>query len=157
VLEIADLMEALGLKRNAVYNRLEIIGPLLEEIGHLKRGANNRVLVTGEGLNLMRVLEDKHAAGVTLQAAVSDIRREMGRGPDRPPEVEDRLLRRVNALELDVATLRSSQRSIEDRVDKIELRLAPEERMLPRLIHRLFPRREPEGGRGTDQNGGEPA
>lgn len=65
---IGMLRRALGLSSdNQVRNRLEAIKDLLSD--YTRRGPNNQILLSEEGLGLVRRLQEYHEAGLTLTEA----------------------------------------------------------------------------------------
>jgi len=70
---IPALKNALGLATaNQVRNRIEAIRDLLEP--HMRRGPNNQILVTDEGLAWLRRLQALHDSGLTMEEASEVIR-----------------------------------------------------------------------------------
>ena len=70
---INDLKKLLGLSTaNQVRNRIEAIKDLLT--GELRRGPNNQILVTAEGLALLRRLQDLYDSGLTITQASEVLR-----------------------------------------------------------------------------------
>ena len=70
---INDLKKLLGLSTaNQVRNRIEAIKDLLT--GELRRGPNNQILVTAEGLALLRRLQDLYDGGLTITQASEVLR-----------------------------------------------------------------------------------
>jgi len=137
VLQISELQTALGLSsKSALYNRIQALKPLLIEKDWLRRGANNRVLITSEGVQLFRKLEDLHATGRTLSEAVRQLRIELD-GEEEPKEPrEEPELHRLRTLEDTVADLVT-------RVGALEVTVQPETRTLgvPSFLRRLLPAR----------------
>ena len=140
MLEIVDLINALGLSRAAVYNRLEVLKAVLADQNALRRGANNRVLVTAEGLQLLRALEDKHSAGMSLADAASQIRDDLG----MEAVGMDDSTRRIRDLEIAQIHMRNTLDDLESRLGLLELKIEPEARMIERrsasLLRRAFRR-----------------
>lgn len=65
---IGMLRRTLGLSSdNQVRNRLEAIKDLLSD--HTRRGPNNQIFLTEEGLGLVRRLQEYHESGLTLTEA----------------------------------------------------------------------------------------
>jgi hypothetical protein len=70
---ITSLRRALGLTTaNQVRNRIEAVRDVLEP--HLRRGPNNQILVTDEGLAVLRQLQELYDAGLRMNEA-SDVLR----------------------------------------------------------------------------------
>ncbi len=70
---ISDLRKALGLSTtNQVRNRIEAIKDILSE--YLRRGPNNQILITDDGVALLRRLQDLYDSGLTMTEA-SDVLR----------------------------------------------------------------------------------
>jgi hypothetical protein len=68
---ISDLRKALGLSTtNQVRNRIEAIKDILSE--YLRRGPNNQILITDDGVALLRRLQDLYDSGLTITEA-SDV------------------------------------------------------------------------------------
>jgi hypothetical protein len=127
---IASLRKALALTTtNQVRNRIEAVRDVLES--HLRRGPNNQILVTDDGLALLRQLQELYDSGLTMTEASDVVRTRMlpstlpqpaaegGFVQDRTTPVdEQRDL--VRALQDQVTFLRS-------RVADLEGRLTPSE------------------------------
>jgi len=65
---ISTLRKELGLTTtNQVRNRIEAVKDLLH--AHIRRGPNNQILVTDEGLELLRRLQELHDSGLTIGEA----------------------------------------------------------------------------------------
>ena len=127
---ISDLRKALGLATdNQVRNRIEAIKDLL--YSHLRRGPNNQILVDGEGLTLLRQLQDLHDSGLTMteassimrtSASISDVTR-ISVSPGLP-----RNQQKQDEGEEVIATLRDEIAFLRNRVSYLEECLAEEKR-----------------------------
>jgi hypothetical protein len=70
---ITSLRKSLGLSTtNQVRNRIEAVRDVLEP--HLRRGPNNQILLTDEGLALLRQLQELYDSGLRMNEA-SDVLR----------------------------------------------------------------------------------
>ena len=70
---IANLRRALGLQTaNQVRNRIDAIKDVLAD--HLRRGPNNQILLTDDGLETLRQLQELYDSGLTMTEA-SDVLR----------------------------------------------------------------------------------
>ena len=70
---IASLRRALGLQTtNQVRNRIDAIKDVLAD--HLRRGPNNQILLTDDGLETLRQLQELYDSGLTITEA-SDVLR----------------------------------------------------------------------------------
>ncbi len=70
---ISDLRKALGLSTtNQVRNRIEAIKDILSE--YLRRGPNNQILITDDGVALLRRLQDLYDSGLTITEASEVLR-----------------------------------------------------------------------------------
>jgi len=70
---IADLRKSLGLSTtNQVRNRIDAVKDLLTD--HLRRGPNNQILLTDDGVAVLRRLQDLYDSGLTISEA-SDVLR----------------------------------------------------------------------------------
>ena len=70
---ISDLRKALGLSTtNQVRNRIEAIKDILSE--YLRRGPNNQILITDDGVALLRRLQDLYDSGLTMTEASEILR-----------------------------------------------------------------------------------
>jgi len=70
---ITSLRKALGLSTtNQVRNRIDAVKDVLAD--HLRRGPNNQILLTDEGLQLLRKLQELYDSGLTM-AEASDVLR----------------------------------------------------------------------------------
>lgn len=70
---ISSLRKSLGLATaNQVRNRVEAVRDVLEP--HLRRGPNNQILLTDEGLALLRQLQELYDSGLRMAEASDVIR-----------------------------------------------------------------------------------
>jgi len=74
---ISDLRKLLGLETaNQVRNRISAIRGILSSC--LRHGPNNQILITKEGLGLLRQLQELYDSGLTLHEASDVIRHSTG-------------------------------------------------------------------------------
>lgn len=74
---ISDLRKLLGLETaNQVRNRISAIRGILSSC--LRHGPNNQILITKEGLGLLRQLQELYDSGLTLHEASDVIRHSAG-------------------------------------------------------------------------------
>lgn len=79
---VPELVTLVGLStENQVRNRIEAIRDLL--LGSLRRGPNNQILVTEEGLRLLRDLQALCETGHTLTEAANLLRYKMQQDEDK--------------------------------------------------------------------------
>jgi hypothetical protein len=72
---ITSLRKSLGLSTtNQVRNRIEAVRDILEP--HLRRGPNNQILLTDDGLGFLRQLQELYDSGLRMNEA-SDVLRAM--------------------------------------------------------------------------------
>ncbi|MEA1871585.1 MAG: hypothetical protein U9N00_05275 [Candidatus Bipolaricaulota bacterium] len=77
---ISDLRKALGLSTtNQVRNRIEAIKDILSE--YLRRGPNNQILITDDGVALLRRLQDLYDSGLTMTEASEILRSNADKKP----------------------------------------------------------------------------
>jgi hypothetical protein len=77
---ISDLRKALGLSTtNQVRNRIEAIKDILSE--YLRRGPNNQILITDDGVALLRRLQDLYDSGLTMAEASEILRNNANKKP----------------------------------------------------------------------------
>jgi len=70
---INDIKKILGLSTtNQVRNRIEAVKPLLA--GELRRGPNNQILITDEGLGILKRLQELYDSGLTIAQASEVLR-----------------------------------------------------------------------------------
>ncbi len=70
---INDIKRLLGLSTtNQVRNRIEAVKSLLA--GELRRGPNNQILITDEGLGILKRLQDLYDSGLTIAQASEILR-----------------------------------------------------------------------------------
>ena len=70
---VNSLRTTLGLtSANQVRNRIEAIKDLL--LPHIRRGPNNQILLTDDGADLLRRLQELHDSGLTMTEASSIVR-----------------------------------------------------------------------------------
>ncbi len=135
---VREIVSLLGLStENQVRNRIEAIRDLL--LPHLRRGPNNQLLLTEEGLRLLRELHVLCETGHTLKEAANILRfreeqknhaaetafRESGQKPvkeEKGPEEGWRLLLEHLAQEV---------RDLSERVRLLEARVLSKEAQMP--------------------------
>jgi hypothetical protein len=77
---ISDLRKALGLSTtNQVRNRIEAIKDILSE--YLRRGPNNQILITDDGVALLRRLQELYDSGLTMTEASEILRSNASKKP----------------------------------------------------------------------------
>jgi hypothetical protein len=77
---ISDLRKALGLSTtNQVRNRIEAIKDILSE--YLRRGPNNQILITDDGVALLRRLQELYDSGLTMTEASEILRSNANKKP----------------------------------------------------------------------------
>lgn len=77
---ISDLRKLLGLETaNQVRNRISAIRDILSS--YLRHGPNNQILITKEGLGLLRQLQQLYDTGLTLHEASDVIQQSRGLNP----------------------------------------------------------------------------
>jgi len=77
---ISDLRKALGLSTtNQVRNRIEAIKDILSE--YLRRGPNNQILITDDGVALLRRLQELYDSGLTMTEASEILRSNADKKP----------------------------------------------------------------------------
>lgn len=70
---INDIKKMLGLSTtNQVRNRIEAVKSLLA--GELRRGPNNQILITDEGVGILKRLQDLYDSGLTIAQASEILR-----------------------------------------------------------------------------------
>jgi hypothetical protein len=70
---ISSLRKALGLTTtNQVRNRVEAVRDVLEP--HLRRGPNNQILVSDDGLSVLRQVQELYDSGLTMTEASDVVR-----------------------------------------------------------------------------------
>lgn len=128
---IVDLMHSINTLRkelglattNQVRNRIEAIKDLLHP--HTRRGPNNQILLTDEGLDLLRRLQELYDSGLTISEASGVMRADSLSKPHtkipvssglpsygaKPPKTPERQI-----LGNDIATLREAILSLESLV-----------------------------------------
>jgi DNA-binding transcriptional MerR regulator len=116
--DLKEAAELLGLSPRQVRRRIEETRPLIAP--YLRRGAQNRIILTSDAIQILRAIEDRRKAGRTLAEAMQEIAdsiRANASGdlrPDRPldpPEnaanevLVKELRERIAFLEAEVARL----------------------------------------------------
>ena len=77
---ISDLRKVLGLSTtNQVRNRIEAIKDILSE--YLRRGPNNQILITDDGVALLRRLQELYDNGLTMTEASEVLRSNTNKKP----------------------------------------------------------------------------
>ncbi len=126
-----SLRKALALSTtNQVRNRIQAIRDVLE--AHLRRGPNNQILLTDDGLALLRQLQELYDSGLTMTEA-SDVLRETSHVAiisDRhvsPGLVQHEVRPSDNAA--------ATQRAMQDEISFLRARLVELEGTLPCSPH----------------------
>lgn len=107
--DLDEIRQALGLVSiPAARDRVKVMRSVLEQKGWLRRGRNNELLVTAEGLQVLKRLEEIHQTGVPLREAVKRVMEELGIARDEVAALKakvEELRRRLNGLEPRLAEL----------------------------------------------------
>jgi hypothetical protein len=125
---ISDLRKLLGLETaNQVRNRISAIRGILSSC--LRHGPNNQILITKEGLGLLRQLQELYDSGLTLHEASDVIRHSTGvnaiTAADTPSRSAQNPVNREQQNQL-VAVLRDEIAFLRKRVALLEeVNLAP--------------------------------
>jgi len=130
---INDLREQLGLlTAHQVRNRIDAIRSILTE--HLRRGPNNQLLVSPEGLDALRRLQELHEGGLTLSEA-SSVMREYAYKDGRRSCPVSRETQRTRAASPAPGILDAPQRtelvSLEERIARLEAQAEPRNAPVP--------------------------
>jgi len=111
---IEQAAKALGLTERQVYRRISGVRPVLTD--HIRKGENNKLLLDGSAIEILRKVEDHRKAGLTVSQAMERIRDSIsgkqpensGKPAENAPEMPEawRLLlaekdKRIHALEED--------------------------------------------------------
>jgi len=139
-LSIDDLTTSLGLSRAAVWNRINLLREVLEEKKCFRRGPNNAIMLTGEGLQLLRVMQDRISEGLTMKQAVEEIKRELGFVSKKEAR-RDPLAMKLEMVRRQVTAVEEKVNDLDRRVDALEAREFPEGRMLPARVLGWFRKR----------------
>jgi hypothetical protein len=125
---ITGLRKALGLSTaNQVRNRIEAVRDLLEP--HLRRGPNNQILLTDEGLAIVRQLQELYDSGLRMNEASDVMRASSVSLPRSPQGASPRFVQHqampdqarassVRALEDEVAFLRGRVVTLEAQISR---------------------------------------
>ena len=82
---IEQAAQSLGLSSRQLYRRISSVRPVLS--GYLRRGENNRLLLDGSALKILRAVEDYRRTGDTVDQAVERIQQSIdGKGPENGGE-----------------------------------------------------------------------
>jgi len=129
---VNSLRTTLGLtSANQVRNRIEAIKDLL--LPHIRRGPNNQILLTDDGADLLRRLQELHDSGLTMTEASSIVRASIHKEIDSTIPVSR--TRAQNGTKPDgTAALLTAMRE----------ELAVLRRQIASLERRLSPRSEPD-------------
>jgi len=68
--------EALGLSERQVYRRISDARPVLS--GHVRKGENNKLLLDGSAVEILRAVEDCRKTGLTVSQSIARIRDSIG-------------------------------------------------------------------------------
>jgi len=131
---ITTLRVELGLTTtNQVRNRIEAVKDLLND--QIRRGPNNQILLTDEGLDLLRRLQELYDSGLTISEASGVMRTERASKDYNPPSGSRRLVsfdakpdeaaRVSSLLREEIAGLRQSITSLEKIVRTQSMSPAP--------------------------------
>ena len=126
MLTIEEAARSLGLSARQLRRRLEDTRPLLSR--YIRRGPNNRLLLDGGAIEVLRAIEDYRANGYTVKQAMDAIADSIeGKEQDKggrsigkqPGEVWEMLIAekdaRIQALESEVAFLRERLKELTPR------------------------------------------
>jgi len=69
---IEQAAKALGLTERQVYRRISGVRPVLTD--HIRKGENNKLLLDGSAIEILRKVEDHRKAGLTVSQAMERIR-----------------------------------------------------------------------------------
>jgi len=76
---IEQAAKALGLSERQVYRRLSSARPVLS--GHIGKGENNRLLLDGSAIEILRAVEDYRKSGLSVSQSIERIRDSIGGNP----------------------------------------------------------------------------
>ena len=113
---LREVAESLGLgTTHAARLRVNLLRDVLSQYGALRRGPNNELLVTAEGLRLLQRLEELHRQGMTLPDARANLLAELG--AQAAAEIT------FAPLQTKVLHMEARLKLLERRVDELEERL----------------------------------
>jgi len=122
---ISSLRTALGLSTtNQVRNRIESIKDVLQP--HLRRGPNNQILISDEGVEILRRLQELYDSGLTMAEASAVMRANDCKNSSRAQSVSSAMtLNRASPSESGslVAALREEIAFLRQRVAYLETQL----------------------------------
>ena len=133
---IAMLRRTLGLSSdNQVRNRIEQIKDLLRS--HTRRGPNNQIFLTDEGLDLLRQLQELYDSGLTLTEASQVLRSKANKYEIKEEDETQRLARNQikpdHGTDILVSAVREEIAAIHDALTVLERRLRSEDGQRPRV------------------------
>lgn len=114
MLEIDEVAEAVGLSVPQTRRRIDALDELLD--GHLKRGANNRLLLDSSALEIIRRVEDQRKSGKSIQDSVEVIRAEMESSTEEEEAVKDPETDGNQAENTKLETLKAENNQLKERV-----------------------------------------
>ena len=136
---IDDLTDMLGAKYDPLYNRVKRLDQQFEDV--TARGKQNKIMVTDNGLALLRRLLDLEDDGATIESGIKDIEQEM-ETEDDTEDIQTDLRAELNRKEDRIKELEEQVRWLRARVEKAE---QEKQRLLPSAresmvdkIRRLF-------------------
>lgn len=124
---IKDLADLLNLSTDQVRNRLDVLGPTLDQF--TKRGAKNKILIDNSGLELLRKVLDLEDEGLSFKEIQSRLNQELSDNGQEPKTTLDQAElikekdRSINRLEEQIEELRQDKRFLQDRVTELETKL----------------------------------
>jgi type II secretory pathway component PulF len=127
---IAMVRRTLGLSSdNQVRNRIEQIKDLLRS--HTRRGPNNQIFLTDEGLDLLKQLQELYDSGLTLTEASQVIRSKAYKDENKEDADAQRLAQNqtkpTRAPDALVSAVREEMAAIHESLTVLERRLRSEE------------------------------
>jgi len=142
---IEQAAHALGLSERQVYRRVSAVRSVLSD--HIRKGENNRLLLDGSAVEILRAVEDYRKAGYSVSQSIERIRDSIsgneGENTGKPEEssspITDSLTRALIAEKDErIRELRERVEFLEARIERLEPLALPRPR---RGFLTLFKRR----------------
>ena len=144
---IEQAAKALGLTERQVYRRISDARPVLS--AHIRKGENNKLLLDGSAIEILRTVEDYRKSGLTVSQSVERIQDSIsektpenaGKPKGNGPELAEPFKLLIEAKDETISGLKERVAFLEARVEYLEPLALPRPRPRRGLL-RLFRRIE---------------
>jgi len=136
---IKELADHVGLSTSQVRRRLRACDGLVEK----RRGTDNRILVSHNGLEVLKQLENHRKTGMTTEQAVEKIKSELEKdsekpedGPDKARETTEKLV----AIKAENRRLKEENSFLKNQIEKKDTQI---QQLLPAVQEKEKPEASP--------------